>query len=91
MAEGVERLAVERLAGAEPDVEILPHHEVAVGGALVGESAAGHPYKGSIGAGEAVRIFTGAPVPEGADAVLLQENATVDGQTIHANGGVHMP
>ena len=58
---------------------------------LVGESAAGHGYAGTLKPGEVVRIFTGAPVPEGADAVLLQENATVDGQTIHANGGVHMP
>ena len=52
---------------------------------LVGESAAGHGYAGTLKAGEMVRIFTGAPVPEGADAVLLQENATVDGHTIHAN------
>ena len=34
---------------------------------VVGESAAGRPYAGAIGAGEAVRIFTGAPVPQGAD------------------------
>ena len=50
---------------------------------LVGESAAGHGYAGTLKPGEVVRIFTGAPVPEGADAVLLQENATVDGHTIH--------
>lgn len=42
---------------------------------LIGESAAGHGFKGHLGEGETVRIFTGAPVPEGADAVLLQENA----------------
>ena len=42
---------------------------------LIGESAAGHAFEGSIGPGETVRIFTGAPVPEGADAVLLQEDA----------------
>lgn len=52
---------------------------------LAGESAAGHGYAGVLKPGETVRIFTGAPVPEGADAVLLQENATIDGQTIHAN------
>jgi molybdopterin molybdotransferase len=47
---------------------------------VIGESAAGHAFGGKVGAGEAVRIFTGAPVPEGADAVLLQEDATlVDG------------
>lgn len=42
---------------------------------LIGESAAGHAFEGSVGPGETVRIFTGAPVPEGADAVLLQEDA----------------
>jgi molybdopterin molybdotransferase len=42
---------------------------------LVGESAAGHGFEGLLGEGETVRIFTGAPVPKGADAVLLQENA----------------
>ncbi len=42
---------------------------------LVGMSAAGHRYDGTVGEGEAVRIFTGAPVPPGADAILIQENA----------------
>lgn len=42
---------------------------------LIGESAAGHAFEGKVGCGETVRIFTGAPVPEGADAVLLQEDA----------------
>ncbi len=41
---------------------------------LAGESAAGHAFAGALAAGEAVRIFTGAPVPEGADAVVIQEN-----------------
>ncbi|MDN4476537.1 molybdopterin molybdotransferase MoeA [Demequina sp. SYSU T00192] len=41
--------------------------------ALVGESAAGHPWDGVLGAGETVRIMTGAPVPAGADAVVPQE------------------
>lgn len=43
--------------------------------AVIGESAAGHGFSGNIGVGEAVRIFTGAPVPEGADSILLQEDA----------------
>jgi molybdopterin molybdotransferase len=42
---------------------------------VVGRSAAGHPFTGSVGSGEAVRIFTGAPLPPGADTVLLQEDA----------------
>jgi molybdopterin molybdotransferase len=42
---------------------------------LIGESAAGHSFSGDVGPGQAVRIFTGAPVPNGADTVLLQEDA----------------
>ena len=41
---------------------------------LVGESAAGTPFSGTVGAGETVRIFTGAAVPDGADQVVIQEN-----------------
>jgi molybdopterin molybdotransferase len=49
---------------------------------IVGESAAGHGYEAGLNAGEAVRIFTGAPVPRGADAVLIQENASREGETL---------
>lgn len=42
---------------------------------LIGESAAGHAFEGEVQPGETVRIFTGAPVPRGADTVLLQEDA----------------
>ncbi|WP_246191167.1 gephyrin-like molybdotransferase Glp [Aureimonas leprariae] len=42
---------------------------------VIGESAAGRSFDGTIAAGECVRIFTGAPVPKGADAILIQENA----------------
>jgi molybdopterin molybdotransferase len=42
---------------------------------LAGEAAAGHAFGGEVGAGEAVRIFTGAPVPKGADTIVLQEDA----------------
>lgn len=41
---------------------------------VVGEAAAGHRFQGLCGPGEAVRIFTGAPVPEGADCVVIQED-----------------
>jgi molybdopterin molybdotransferase len=46
---------------------------------LIGTAAAGTGFGGSVGPGEAVRIFTGAPVPAGADAVLIQENAEASG------------
>ncbi|WP_460273251.1 molybdopterin molybdotransferase MoeA [Celeribacter sp. ULVN23_4] len=49
---------------------------------VIGESAAGHGYAGPIGAGEAVRIFTGAPVPEGVIRVIIQEDVNRDGDVI---------
>jgi molybdopterin molybdotransferase len=48
----------------------------------IGESAAGRGFSGSIAAGETVRIFTGAPLPEGADAILIQEDAERDGDRV---------
>ena len=44
---------------------------------LIGESAAGRGFSGAVKSGEAVRIFTGAPVPEGADTVVMQENVII--------------
>lgn len=52
--------------------------------ALTGESRAGTPFPGVIAAGQCVRISTGAIVPEGADRVLLQEDALRDGDMISA-------
>ena len=46
---------------------------------IVGEAPAGRRFTGTVGRKEAVRIFTGAPVPEGADTILIQENARVAG------------
>ncbi|MBO0740523.1 MAG: molybdopterin molybdotransferase MoeA [Hyphomicrobiaceae bacterium] len=42
--------------------------------AVIGTAAAGHPFAGTLAAGQAVRIFTGAPLPAGADAIVIQEN-----------------
>lgn len=47
---------------------------------VVGAAPAGRPFPGRLGPGEALRIFTGAPLPEGADAILLQEDARLDDQ-----------
>jgi molybdopterin molybdotransferase len=44
----------------------------------IGESTAGHGFSGSIGPKETVRIFTGAPVPDGCDTILIQEDARVE-------------
>ena len=50
--------------------------------AIVGESAAGHGFEGAVGPGEAVRIFTGAAVPEGCDTIVIQEDATREGDRV---------
>lgn len=60
---------------------------------IVGESAAGRGYAASVGAGEAVRIFTGAAVPSGCDAVVIQEDAERDGEAVvvpEAKAGRHV-
>ncbi len=50
---------------------------------VIGESAAGRGFSGAVAPGETVRIFTGAPLPEGTDAILIQEHAEgVDGPVI---------
>jgi molybdopterin molybdotransferase len=46
---------------------------------VIGEVAAGRPFDRKVGAGEAVRIFTGGVIPEGADAVIIQEDTATDG------------
>ncbi|MGP6088838.1 molybdopterin molybdotransferase MoeA [Antarctobacter jejuensis] len=49
---------------------------------VIGESAAGSRFDGSVRPGQAVRIFTGAPVPPGATRIVIQEDTTRDGDTI---------
>ncbi len=49
---------------------------------VIGESAAGRGFDGEVRPGEAVRIFTGAPMPSGADAVVIQEDARRDGDLV---------
>lgn len=49
---------------------------------ILGEAAAGHGFDGTLGPGQAVRIFTGAPVPAGADRVIIQEDVTREGDHI---------
>ncbi len=49
---------------------------------VIGEAAAGHGFVGPVGAGQAVRIFTGAPVPEGANFVVIQEDVDRKGNLI---------
>ncbi len=49
---------------------------------VIGEVAAGHPFDGTVGHGEAARIFTGGVMPRGADTVVIQENTTRDGNVV---------
>ncbi|WP_438996708.1 molybdopterin molybdotransferase MoeA [Candidatus Puniceispirillum sp.] len=61
--------AMDGYAVRSEDVKTLPARLT-----RCGESAAGHPFAGKVGRGEAVRIFTGAKVPDDADVIILQED-----------------
>lgn len=52
---------------------------------IIGESAAGHPFIGSLAPGEATRISTGAAMPQGADAILLIEDSGIQGDSLVAD------
>lgn len=54
---------------------------------VIGESAAGKPFSGQIGADETVRIFTGAALPPGSNTIVIQENVTRDGDVITLSEG----
>ena len=56
--------------------------------ALVGTAFAGHPFAHTVGAGEAVRIMTGAPVPEGADTIVMQELTRREGEQVRVPAGL---
>jgi molybdopterin molybdotransferase len=54
---------------------------------MMGTALAGHPFEGALSAGRAVRIMTGAPLPHGADAVVMLEDSDfVDGEVRLAHG-----
>jgi molybdopterin molybdotransferase len=76
------RPVLSRVTQPPADVSAMDGYAVraaeALAGAMltvIGTAPAGHPFAGSVGPGEAVRIFTGSFVPPGADAILLQEDA----------------
>jgi molybdopterin molybdotransferase len=94
--EGLGRILAEDVISA---VNVPPHDNSAVDGwafrradlpadgilPVVGRVAAGHPLDGALPQGGAVRIFTGAPMPEGADTVAMQEDCQ------EVEGGVRLP
>ena len=55
---------------------------------VVGTTPAGHPWQGMVRPGEAVRTFTGSIIPDGADAILLQEDAAREGDFVTVNEAV---
>jgi molybdopterin molybdotransferase len=55
---------------------------------VTGSAPAGHPFAGQVGPGQTVRLFTGSVVPDGADSILLQEDATRDDDTVRVNEAV---
>ncbi|HTZ76681.1 MAG TPA: gephyrin-like molybdotransferase Glp [Stellaceae bacterium] len=55
---------------------------------VIGRAAAGHPLDRAAARGTAVRIFTGAPMPEGPDTVFMQEDCTIDGDRVHLPPGL---
>lgn len=52
---------------------------------IIGQSLAGHPFKGAVNQSECVRIMTGAVIPEGADTVVMQENVRAHNEFIQVN------
>lgn len=55
---------------------------------IAGRAAAGQPMAGPLSAGTAARILTGAPMPEGADTVVMQEDVTLEGDTVAVPAGL---
>lgn len=56
---------------------------------VIGAAFAGHPYDGTVGAGECVRIMTGGVMPRDADTVVIQEHAAADGDGIGAHVAIN--
>jgi len=56
---------------------------------VVGEAPAGGAFKGTVGAGEAVRIFTGGPVPNGADTIVIQEDTDLGSPDVTVGESAH--
>jgi molybdopterin molybdotransferase len=77
-------------AGSAMDGYAVRNADIATGATLtvIGESAAGTRFNGNVRTGQAVRIFTGAPVPEGADRILIQEDCTRTDNTITVSDNI---
>jgi molybdopterin molybdotransferase len=76
--------AVDGFAIAHAD--LLPDRETVL--PISGRAAAGHPLGRALHRGEAIRIFTGAPMPEGADTVMMQEDCAVEDGQVRIKPGI---
>ena len=76
--------AVDGYAVRHRDLDAMADTKLTIGGRLTAGSAAAHP----IGTGEAIRIFTGAPMPAGADTVFMQEDVRAEGSTVTVPAGL---
>ena len=55
---------------------------------VMGRAAAGHPLRRPVSRGEAIRIFTGAPMPDGTDTVMMQEDCRVENGRVRLKPGI---
>ena len=76
--------AVDGYAVAHAD--LMPDRETVL--PVTGRAAAGHPLDRTLRRGEAIRIFTGAPMPDGADTVLMQEDCAVEDGRVRLTPGI---
>jgi molybdopterin molybdotransferase len=76
--------AVDGFALAHAD--LLSDHETIL--PVAGRAAAGHPLGRTAARGEAIRIFTGAPMPEGTDTVMMQEDCVIEAGRVHIKPGI---
>ena len=94
LAETIEaRIAQPPFDASAMDGYAVRFADCAIGAPLrvIGESAAGRRFAGAVSTGTAVRIFTGAPVPRGADHVLIQEDTERSGETIVVRAAQRRP
>src|SRR6266446_2719306 len=76
--------AVDGYAVAHAD--LLPDQETVL--PVTGRAAAGHPLGRPVRRGEAIRIFTGAPMPDGADTVMMQEDCALEDERVRLRPGI---
>jgi molybdopterin molybdotransferase len=82
---GFDNVAVDGFAFAHADLAAAGSTRLAL---IEGRAAAGHPFTGRLPRGAALRVLTGAPMPDGADCALMQEDVELDGDAVVIPPGV---